>query len=90
MHTAEFCGQSMETSSQICRHCTVHQLSEHTTEIIDNKHLIFFSNFGKALCKSGRAQETSGTVQDSKGRAQRPQKYAQLEHCRLYRFLITG
>ena len=32
---AQFCGRSMKTWAQICKHCTVHQLSENTkTEII--------------------------------------------------------
>ena len=41
---AQFCGQSMKTRAQICKHCTVHQLFENTkTEIICNFIFIFLA-----------------------------------------------
>ena len=78
---AQFCGRSMKTWTQICKHCTVHQLSENTkTEIIYcKKTCLVLIPAGRYLCKSGRAQGSSGRVQqDSRGRAQRPQEYAGL------------
>ena len=75
---AQFCGRSMKTCAQICKHCTVHQLSENTKIKMLCKKKISSS---RVLCKSGRAQGSLGRAQDSKGRAQHPQKYASLEHC---------
>ena len=70
----------MKTWAQICKHCTVHQLSENTnTEIIIicKKKKIF--NSDRALCKSGSVQDSEGRVQDSEGWVQRPQRYDWLE-----------
>ena len=71
---AQFCGRSMKTWAQICKHCTMSENTE--TEIIYVKIFFYFfiSNSVRALCKLGRAQGSSGRAQDSKGRAQRPQK----------------
>ena len=45
---AQFCGRSMKTWTQICKHCTVHQLSENTkTEIKCKIFNFIFFHFGQ-------------------------------------------
>ena len=62
----------MKTWAEICKHCTVHQLTENTkTEIICKEEEM--CNF---VLNSDRAQGSLGRAQDSKGRAQHPHRYA--------------
>ena len=61
---AQFCGRLMKTWAQIYK-----QLQAFLQQLSENTKAAICFHSGKALCKSGR-------VQDSTGRAQRPRKYA--------------